>query len=234
MDFEIAFEQTKTKKHFEGYHEYYKNVLGKENISSVLEIGVGTGASLYSWKKIWPNANISGIDIVEPPINVKKDFQIYLHDSTSSNNANLLLNQYDLIVDDGDQNWSSKLRTFLNYYTKANQYYVIENLMGEYSVNKLFSKLPQLHLTTFYIFKSTGTRRTYSFRENENRIIEKDTTPFIMFIKVQNFTKRFINNSIYREEMLDIKENKILDGIEESYDMVKNIREQSFKLGLHQ
>ena len=222
MNFETAFEQTKTKKYLEGYHNYYSTVIGGENITSVLEIGVKDGASLYSWKKIWPSATIEGIDIVEPTHSVRKNFKVFAQDSTNVNSASLIVNKYDLIVDDGDQNWSCKLRTFLNYYEKANKFYVIENIKGVHSLKKLFAKIPQLYLTEHFIFKSTGPKKTFSFRESGERIIEENSSFYIIFIKVHNFTKQFINKDFYSEDLLDIKrseENLNKEALNECYDL---------------
>jgi len=207
MDFETAFEQTKTKKHFEGYYQFYSSVIDVNKVSSILEIGVGEGASMHAWRQIWPKATIEGIDIKEVSFSIRSKFKIYSHDSINTHNADLLNKNYDLIVDDGDENWRSKLRTFFNYYEKANKYYVIENVIGQYSLNKILSKIPNIYLTDFYVFKSSGPLRSYSFRENNERIEEKNSSPYIIFFVIKNYTKRFINKSVYSENMLDI-ENK--------------------------
>lgn len=222
MDFEIAFEQTKTKKYFEGYHNYYNLVVDTSQIKSVLEIGVGDGASLNAWRLVWPDAIIEGIDLKEASYPLRSKFKIYSHDSINTHNAELLKNNYDLIIDDGDSNWRSKLRTFFNYYEKANKYYVMENIVGQYSLNKILSKIPNIFLTDFYIFKSTAPPRSYSFRENNQRVEEKQSSPYIIFFSVKNYTKRLINKNMYSEDMLDIENKnffKEVAVIQESYNI---------------
>lgn len=204
MNYEEAFLKN-SKKYNDGHYKFYSEIIGNTPINSILEIGVEEGQSLNTWHDIWPNSIIEGIDIKEAPLSIRTKFKIYNQDSFNIYNANFIKNNYDIVIDDGDHNWKSKIRTLFNYYSKANKYYVIESLAGNYSINKLFSKVPALHLTDYYIFNSEGPKRTFSYRVNDTRIEEKNSSNKIIFINIENskLSKNFINCRQFREELIN-------------------------------
>jgi len=179
MTFEEAFRIDNTDKLTHGYHEYYQELIGKEPINSVLEIGIFKGNSLKAWQKVWPFASVEGIELDKIPEHIMEKFTVYRHDSTNIHNAKLLNKNYDLIVDDASHHWKNQLDTFNNYYEKANKFYVIEDLLGEYGQNKILEHLPKDVLAKSILRVSKGPTRTFTHSEH----IEHETTYRILLIK---------------------------------------------------
>ena len=179
MTFEEAFRADKTDKLLHGYYEYYEELIGKDPVNSVLEIGILNGSSLKAWQKVWPFATIEGVELDKIPEHISDMFTVYRHDSTNVHNAKLLNKTYDLIVDDAAHHWKNQLATFNNYYEKANKYYVIEDLLGEYGQNKLLEHLPKDVISKSKLYVSKGPTRTFTHSGHT----EKDATYRILLIK---------------------------------------------------
>lgn len=126
----------------------------KNTINSILEIGLGTivvgakssmhdwkstrvgeykpGASLRAWQDYFPNAKIYGGDI--QPDTQFEDVRIktYLFNSQSGVECNKALKDltFDIIIDDGDHDAISQIKTFYNLIGRVNDngFYVIEDI----------------------------------------------------------------------------------------------------------
>lgn len=91
----------------------------REETFDLLEIGVGTGASLRAWREWFPAARLVGLDVrrvfVDPPID---DCTIVHGSQTDSAVLRQLVRDYRfrLIVDDGSQHADDKLQTFLTLF----------------------------------------------------------------------------------------------------------------------
>jgi uncharacterized protein YjlB len=179
--FEIAFQKLKCDKHYHRYHECYYEMLGESSVKSLLEIGVAFGASIKAWKMIWPSALIEGIDLHRMyDLTLENDFKIYNFDSIDIDKAKTITKTYDIIVDDGDHNWKTQLLTFNNYHDKANKFYVIEDVKGIRSLEKLKKYLPVDFDKNVTIFTSQGHKRNFTVDE----ITERDSYR-ILFIDMR-------------------------------------------------
>jgi len=178
INFAEAFKQAGTDKFVHEYHHYYEKVIDKSQVNSLLEIGVAYGHSLRAWRLVWPDALIEGMEVTNISEETKDNFNVYKLSSININEARLINKTYDMIVDDGDHHWQSQLLTFYNFYPKANKYYIIEDMLGEYGQNKLLENLPKEVLAKSYVYDSLGPKRTFVHSKN----IEKDASHKILLI----------------------------------------------------
>ncbi|CAB5220651.1 hypothetical protein UFOVP247_18 [uncultured Caudovirales phage] len=187
MDFDTAFKVTGTSKYLHGYQHFYKEMFEHLEIDSILEIGVQRGFSLKSWRMLWPNAVIEGVDLdgtIKPkyPREVAEDFTIFHFDSTDSSDVNSYIDRkYDVIIDDGDHRWISQLKTFSNFRNFCNKYYVIEDICGEYSEKKILERLHPDIIARSKMFHGIGPTRTFQHSDN----IEKDAQYRVLFIDLR-------------------------------------------------
>lgn len=94
------YESDKVNPHTygEAYDEIFK-LFNKEEALNILEIGTQKGGSLLAWKEYFPNARVTGLDIVDV---VKPEFR-----SDDINYVICDVNEYktdevfDLVIDDG-------------------------------------------------------------------------------------------------------------------------------------
>jgi hypothetical protein len=165
--YEQIFLEEKCDKHYHRYHEGYNAIVGDTDIKSILEIGVCWGDSLRAWRRIWPEAIVEGIDLLrEYDLKLEEQFKIYNIDSTSSDLAETVNNEYDIIVDDGNHHWRYQLDTFELYYPKAKKFYVIEDIMGNHCLDKVMQFLPKDVLDRAVVFTSKARKRTFIFHDN--------------------------------------------------------------------
>lgn len=119
-----------------GFLDIYDKYLGqnRENVRSVLEIGVKEGQSLKLWSEYFPNAKIRGIDITPKYNGDGNRISVY----KGSQEDPILLNQvikdadgiFDVIIDDGSHINELTIKTF-NYiwpHLKSKGLYFIEDL----------------------------------------------------------------------------------------------------------
>lgn len=128
-----AFLQSGTDKYdVHGYDQYYSEVFKDYTPNSMMEIGVKQGRSLASWKLLFPQADISGVDIHDKEF-IKKyidmsDANIYIGDATKKETIDQL-GTYDVIVDDGSHYYKDIIKSFYLLKDKFNHAYVIEDCM---------------------------------------------------------------------------------------------------------
>lgn len=115
-----------------GYDQYYNDVINF-NVSSLLEVGVREGRSLASFRSIFPNCDLFGLDITNKKF--KQNFidearsTIFIEDSTKLSKDHMLLQRkYDIIVDDGSHFSKDIIKTFLNLKEHFLYCYVIEDV----------------------------------------------------------------------------------------------------------
>lgn len=176
--FKEAFYLEKCDKGYHGYHNYYNQIIGDAQVDSIMEIGVAWGDSLKAWRRIWPDAKIEALDLLRQyDLSLEKRFHIYNIDSTNKDKTDLIEKTYDVIVDDGEHDWNTQLRTFYNFYDKAKKFYVIEDIKGVRSLDLLLKNLPLTGNERFQIFVSHGHQRVFDVDGHS----EKDSYR-IMFI----------------------------------------------------
>lgn len=162
-----AFLKCGTDKYIHRYDKFYDLIIGNNEIESVLEIGVWQGASLYAWQEIWPDAVIEGVDIKLPyKYGVWNDFNVHIGSSTRKVTQRLFGNRtYDMIVDDGSHRWLAQVQTFNNFYHRAHKYYVIEDIMGPYALERIVEALPTDIVDRSVVFESQaklGSQQRYA------------------------------------------------------------------------
>lgn len=139
-------------KYTEAYSHFFDGI--KNEVNSILEIGLGTivvgakssmhdwksnfvgeykpGASLRAWQDYFPNANVYGGDIQEDTQFEDKRIKTYLFNSQDGVECNKSLKDltFDIIIDDGDHDAISQIKTFYNLIGRVNKngFYVIEDL----------------------------------------------------------------------------------------------------------
>ena len=120
-----------------GYYELLKNV----HVDNLLEIGIHEGSSMKSWSKIYPGANIFGVDInpnsmiIGPNSNIRTD----IVDQGSP--AQLLQYvedrgvKFDVIIDDGSHifNLSKISIESLFNHLNDNGAYIVEDISSVYA-----------------------------------------------------------------------------------------------------
>jgi hypothetical protein len=113
------------------YHEMFKD--RREDIKSVLEIGISGGHSLRMWKEYFPNALICGLDSNKDCLFEENNIRCF---HGSQDNAYDLLKMtgvfigFDLIVDDGSHEPAHQIFSaqVLLPYLAVNGIYVIEDI----------------------------------------------------------------------------------------------------------
>lgn len=100
------------------YNEFFTDEFCK-NVKAILEIGIGRGAGLEAWLKLFPTATVFGLDIRIPEM--KDDPRLILRNGDSTlKDADWFLEFYpetlEVIVDDGDHQPHCQLSTLMNFY----------------------------------------------------------------------------------------------------------------------
>lgn len=88
----------------------------KDVVNNILEIGIARGSSLKSWKKIFINANIIGVDFDMSQMFLEDRINTYYLDQTKLNSYDELREKcknikFDLIIDDGSHNFEESVNT---------------------------------------------------------------------------------------------------------------------------
>ena len=149
-------EKYKSDKNASNYTDSYIHHFSdrRDSVSSLLEIGLGTiipgakssmhdwkttnsseytpGASLRAWQDYFPNAMIYGGDIQEDTQFTDERIKTYLFNSQSGIECNKALKDltFDIIIDDGDHDAISQIKTAYNLMNRVNPngFYVIEDI----------------------------------------------------------------------------------------------------------
>lgn len=139
-------------KYTEAYVHFFEPI--KDKVADILEIGLGTiipgakssmhdwktkqiadykpGASLRVWQDYFPNANVYGGDIQEDTQFTDERIKTFLFNSQSGIECNKTLKDltFDIIIDDGDHDAISQIKTIYNLIgrVRPNGFYVIEDI----------------------------------------------------------------------------------------------------------
>jgi hypothetical protein len=124
------------------YHNAYSRVLATRYPASLLEVGVTRGRSIAAWKKLLPEAQIAGIDKVDP-LTIDDGYvglfprapdtstwDLFVGDATRRSFTSTIPNTYDIIVDDTNATWEERCAIFDNLIDKCNNIYVLESIQG--------------------------------------------------------------------------------------------------------
>jgi len=108
--------------------KHYHIVLNplREEIKSLLEIGVWKGESIRMWLEYFPNAIITCIDIEDKSNMFQGNDRVRFHRIAQ---ADYIPDEtFDIIIDDGSHRMVDQQQTFLNLFPKANKIYILEDL----------------------------------------------------------------------------------------------------------
>lgn len=113
------------KGHF--YGDSYDEIFGwfdRNKKWNILEIGVQKGGSLKAWKEFFPNASITGVDIVDVREKdyISPDFKFILSDIKKIDIKQYFNNtKFDIIIDDGSHFLNDVLFVVDNYLNIVNE-----------------------------------------------------------------------------------------------------------------
>ena len=134
-----------------GYDNYYYDLINF-NVTSLLEIGVHEGRSLASFRNIFPNCDLFGLDITNNRFKQhlldEARSCIFLEDSTKIAKDHVALQRkYDVIIDDGSHFSRDIIKTFINFKDNFTFCYIMED------VREGFDKIENLILANNLGFK---------------------------------------------------------------------------------
>ncbi len=158
-------ESSSDKIFWHKYVDFYENIL-PQNAENIMEIGVFEGESIKYWRKKYPEANIYGLDIVEPLSIWPKDDKINYIQIDQSNIVEYkkvldsLEKKLDLIIEDGSHDPLHQKISLMESIDSLNEgaIYILEDIHTSHKnhpyykirLNKFNSKLP------FYKAKKTN------------------------------------------------------------------------------
>lgn len=109
------------------YFDFYEHEFRGFRPARIVEIGVQGGKSLRLWKRLFPEAEVVGVDI-DPSVRVE-GFSV-VHVDQAERGAFDWLDWADLVIDDGGHTMRQQVRTFDAVWPKVRPggAYVIEDL----------------------------------------------------------------------------------------------------------
>lgn len=164
---EFYFEKYHSDKGANGYSNVYNDVFSplRDECINLLEIGIGTlnpthsnmlfwkdkyvdylpGASLRAFRDYFPKGAIIGIDIQPDCMITEPMIATYLVDSTDTIACDDIFygrSRFDFIIDDGDHNYRSQIKTFENFFGKMyfGGVYLLEDLESPMELMNYFSQ----------------------------------------------------------------------------------------------
>lgn len=101
-------------------------------VCRVLEIGVDHGGSLQLWKKVFPTAQIVGLDI-NPACKEYEEERISIVTGDQTDTKLLeSLGEFDIVIDDGSHNREHQSVSFNALWRSTRMVYLIEDCHGPY------------------------------------------------------------------------------------------------------
>ena len=116
---------------------YHKHLKGRrEDVTSLLEIGIDQGSSLRMWRDYFLNAEIYGIDIYEENLFSEDRINTFkiAQEDTEALDKEFSSIKFDVILDDGGHTPQSQIDGFLHMkkFLKPKGVYIIEDLHTSY------------------------------------------------------------------------------------------------------
>lgn len=173
------------------YAEHFDNI--RNDVSSLLEIGILKGASLKMWHDYFINAEIYGIDIASwkhGPLNFNFDEKRINAYNCSCEDVDKFKElfqdkSFDILCDDGSHTIKHQLESLANYFTyvKSGGYYILEDLHT--SFNPKFTKNDEI--TTYdVIYQAQKTKKiikTKYFNDEQYQYLQENIDQIIIYKK---------------------------------------------------
>lgn len=176
MRFSEAFASTGTDKlSSHGYDRYYDQIFDGYNPKSLLEIGIKTGRSLASWRLMFPDAYIAGLDITDKFFMDEyirfSEADVTIADSTKANIKEQMTDTYDVIIDDGSHYYKDLMKTFENFHDRFETYYIIEDYFYDIRYADKFIRKFGFSDVKFYPSRTQNVKvnKTVIFNHTEDR-----------------------------------------------------------------
>lgn len=180
------------------YHELFRPIRDKP--ISIFELGLGTtdpsipsnmgkegrpGASLYTWKQYFPNADIYGADIDKTILFQEERIQTFYCnqlDTVSIHElwvqGNMLNKQFDILIDDGLHTYKAATTFFERSFHKIakNGVYIVEDIEGKsVSLYKQYMlRWQSIHTEFDFWFVNIETSDSNSIHDNWLMICQRN------------------------------------------------------------
>lgn len=159
---EIGIKHDTDKAYFHKYLDFYAKYLPKRDFKGrLLEIGVLDGGSLRMWREYYPKAEIVGIDIQEPNIDLPGVTQLQVDSKDIL--ALKELGKFDVIIDDGSHmTLDQQLSFYWLYYNQLNKdgLYVIEDIHTSFYDQYKNAKYTTMEMLELLNYKVIQYRRS--------------------------------------------------------------------------
>lgn len=172
MKFGPLFDQYGTDKNYLcGYGPIYDKILDGRKISTVLEFGVKSGASLLAWAEAFPKAMIYGIDISLARVTRKTwdepRIRLIEGDATDPNLPLVYALRYDLIVDDASHRIQDQIEALKIYgqWLTPDGVYVIEDIVSDEARDRI------IETAHAWGYEATGYYSNARANVSDNRIV---------------------------------------------------------------
>lgn len=152
------------------YGELYDSIFAKyrDNATSILEIGVFSGASAQVWTEYFPNAHVNGVDITLSRVRFGKEnprITFYEMDGTTQATRDAFASKkFDIIIDDGSHNPNHQIASFKLFASLLadDGVYIIEDIDGGHA--------DRVREETFKVAQELGLRAEWhDLRKKKNR-----------------------------------------------------------------
>lgn len=127
------------------YHEIFKR-FDREGKLNILELGVQRGGSLCAWQEYFPNAKITGVDILDTRQDDYKDKRITFILGDLRNVVDQFKEPFDIIIDDSDHNEQTMAWIAGNYFPllKPNGVLIFEDVqIPELYIRMITDSMPE-------------------------------------------------------------------------------------------
>jgi hypothetical protein len=122
-----------------GYTKAYETLWApwRNEAVALLEIGVGSGASLRMWREYFHQAKLYGLDVAACPDLPISGLRLFQGSQSDESVLERLIHEtgpLDIVIDDGSHRWADQIASFQKLYphVKPGGYYAIEDLHTSY------------------------------------------------------------------------------------------------------
>lgn len=170
------------------YHHAYSSIFNNFTPNSILEIGIHEGRSLASWKKMFPDSIVHGIDMRNTAmIEEAKSIPVFRGNATDNNFMNSVVDRtYDIIIDDADHRPDNQWKVFLTLEDKWSKFYVIEDVIDDINERMLRRRLREKGYTNIVTHTSAANNPKTTIRKTVQIHGKMVYPPFYMMIVQRN------------------------------------------------